>query len=586
MSFVPTLGYDGPRDYDEPTADLTAELDSQPLPHEAGAKVFAPAKIASPQPKKEQSHAAAPVMPVPGEVLRGRYRIEAVIGRGGNCVVYRARDLTLGTDAASNLALKMPHVGGHRAAAAVQRLKREFQIAQVVSHPNTVRIYDLDRDDATGSERWFMTMELLEGRSLTTVLHQEGDIGVKRARDILRACGAALTYAHERGIVHGDFKPGNVFITHTGAIRVVDFGNASLDKPANGPPAQATASYASPEVLLGFKPERADDVFSFACVAYELLNGRHPFNRRPALEARAGRQRPPRAWTLREPEWAVLEAALAHERARRPTLPVLIQALTAVPQLKSAPVTVAHVPLRITAEREDMDLPPPSDHPVRRFFGTFVLILVLGALSFAAWDRLHPAYTPEKAFSSLSGLLNDLPVTRAPQVESPPTQQTAPLVQPIAPQPVPVAPLPANEPQPTAAAPPPAATVPSRRRTAIAAPEALPSSYVSFADAEMDVGERTSAVTLSVNRLQSLTGRASVRWRIVPGSAQAGQDYENASGILDFPEGHGSRMIYIPIVNDTVREGPETFSVEFFQPSRATQIGPLAKVRVTVHDDD
>src|SRR5688572_23108400 len=293
-----------------------------------GAYVQRQAAAPAPSPIPESAAALTQEMPLPtaarapnptSEVLlRGRYVLEAKIGEGGTSVVYRARDLR--RDAAApggqRVALKLLRPGLRNHPRAVERLKREFHHAQTLSHPAIARVYDVDCDGGA----WFLTLELLDGVSLAEVLDRAEPVTPRRALDILRACGEALAFAHERGVVHGDFKPGNVFITATGQVRVLDFGSASaswLAGEAIG--TTATPAYASPEVLSGQRAERRDDIFSFACMAYEVLCGRHPFDRHSSLEARNAGRLPDRDWNLSPRQWSALESGLAYMREERPT---------------------------------------------------------------------------------------------------------------------------------------------------------------------------------------------------------------------------------------------------------------------------
>src|SRR5690606_15495642 len=114
-------------------------------------------------------------------------------------------------------------------------------------------VFDLDCDQG----RWFMSMELLEGSTLAQLLHA-GPVPEERARSILRQCAEALSFAHERGIAHGDLKPANIFVTGNDEIHVLDFGAAADEKAAVAHLPAASARYASPEVAAGLRPEVRD----------------------------------------------------------------------------------------------------------------------------------------------------------------------------------------------------------------------------------------------------------------------------------------------------------------------------------------
>ena len=228
-----------------------------------------------------------------GIVLRDRYVLGEAIARGGQSTIFRAHDLRRdapGSDAA-RVAIKVLR-DEYSHDAAIARLRREFRQSVAVQHPGVVRMYDLDRDGGS----WFIVMELLEGMSLRARMNRTAShpIELSEAVRIAGGCAAVLATAHARGIPHGDIKPSNLFLQDNGGIKVLDFGAAGELRPraAGSPgdaeviPAAATRVYASAEVLEGEPAEPRDDVFSLACVVYEMLAGRHPFDRVPANEAR------------------------------------------------------------------------------------------------------------------------------------------------------------------------------------------------------------------------------------------------------------------------------------------------------------
>ncbi len=215
----------------------------------------------------------------PGNVICGRYVIEATIGHGGFAIVYRARDLQH-SNAGQNphVALKVLHPALRERPQAIARLKREFRQTQLLSHPSIVRVLDLDSHEGV----WFMVMELLEGETLAQRLSRCGHpiAPLEEAYAALAAYADGLSFAHAHHIAHGDFKPSNLFLLHDGSVRIIDFGS-SLDMCSSGVerdetnPA-ATPAYASPQVLARQAAEPRDDVFSFACVTFNVLVGRHP----------------------------------------------------------------------------------------------------------------------------------------------------------------------------------------------------------------------------------------------------------------------------------------------------------------------
>ncbi len=267
--------------------------------------------------------------PLPGgHVLRGRYEIMDVIGRGGMSTVYRAVD-RLRLRARSprpTVALKVVNTGTGIDADAVELMHREARRMQDLVHPNIVRIYDWDTD----GEHDFIVMEHLEGRTLGAILKETPDqpLAMSQVATIVRAVGAGLAFAHANDVVHADLKPGNVFLTSDGRIKLLDFGNArrveasyaDSDNPTvayHGRIGALTPAYASPEMLGQLPPTPTDDVYSLAVLTYLVASGRHPFDRATAREAIEKGLRPERPKGIGTRRWKALRAGLALERAER-----------------------------------------------------------------------------------------------------------------------------------------------------------------------------------------------------------------------------------------------------------------------------
>ena len=234
-----------------------------------------------------QQLAAASEMRVelaPGSVLRSRYELEEVIGRGGTSIIFRAKDLHRALPQAANfVAVKLLRTEQRADPLAITRLKREFRQMQCLSHPGIVRVFDLDCD----GDVWFISMELVAGRTVKTWIEKPGSHA--DALRIIAACCEALEHAHSLGILHGDLKPTNVMVADDGTAKLIDFGSApspgSRVAAGSDPTLAATPLYASPQILAGKSAERRDDVFSLACLSYSILSaGRHPFGGRPSLE--------------------------------------------------------------------------------------------------------------------------------------------------------------------------------------------------------------------------------------------------------------------------------------------------------------
>ncbi len=262
----------------------------------------------------------------PGRVLRERYVIQEQLGEGGMSGVYRAldrrRDGLSGQD--GMVALKVLRPALSNRPDAIQALRHEYERAQRLSHPGIVNVFDLDSDGDTH----FFTMELLgDGELLSDVIRRLRPAALERslAMHILGQIAEAIAFSHDSGIIHADVKPGNVMLLDGGEVRLFDFGTAWLAQrepwivdPAMCSLQGATPGYASPERLGAAAPTTRDDVFSFCCLAYELLSGAHPFGRRPATEARDSSLEIARIKGISRRQWRVLKQGLSFTRAERP----------------------------------------------------------------------------------------------------------------------------------------------------------------------------------------------------------------------------------------------------------------------------
>jgi serine/threonine protein kinase len=261
-----------------------------------------------------------------GRVVRERYRLESRLGGGAMGEVWRARDLLLveARDPKPDVALKLLGRNMQARRDAQVALQREAGKARSLAHPNIATVFTFDVDPPTGLP--FIAMELLDGMPLDQLVraHPHG-VPRERALSVIRGLAAGLAYAHKRGIVHCDFKPGNAFVTREGVAKILDFGIARLaheaDRAADtfdaGQLSALTPRYATVEMLRGGEPHTADDVYALGLVAYELLSGRHPYGGRPAHEVQASGLRPPPLKDIGRRRWHAIERALALERSGR-----------------------------------------------------------------------------------------------------------------------------------------------------------------------------------------------------------------------------------------------------------------------------
>ena len=208
-----------------------------------------------------------------------RYDTRELLGRGGMSEVYRGFDLQLRRPVAIKR-LRPDMVNNPRFRA---RFAREAQAAARLSHSAIVAVYDSGEErKATGPPIPFIVMELIEGRSLRSVLHEAGKVAPVRALEYTSRVLEALACSHAAGLIHRDIKPANVMLTNTGAVKVADFGIARPVSDTTGTVTLAgtvvgTPQYLSPEQARGEAVDARSDIYSVGCMLYELLVGEPPF---------------------------------------------------------------------------------------------------------------------------------------------------------------------------------------------------------------------------------------------------------------------------------------------------------------------
>jgi serine/threonine protein kinase len=547
-----------------------------------------------------------------GELLRGRYSIKSVLGRGGTGMVFEAADLyRVDTpDGGQRVALKVLYGQISGKPALLSELQREFQLLQSLSHPNIVRAHDMDRDGDIA----FFTMEYLRGLSLTGVLGARSQVRFEpsHALAFIRDVGAAVAHAHSRAVVHGDLNPGNIFVTNEGEIRVLDFGAArvspegpTLSGASSDRPPVATPRFASPQVLDGQQPDARDDVYSLACISYVLLSGKHPFGEQTALGAQEQRLRPSRPGGLTWKEWRALRTGLAFDRERRPS--DVAKWLDAFDWSKAA----AHLPPLLTLVR----VPP------RKRSGwvvpTLATAAVLAALAAALWasvyfnlgrrtpasvggesDMQSDAPPPQPDSSPTTGQPSTADQPTAAAHPTPPVRSSAApaappghgaLVQPAIRAAVPISP-PARAAAPSATPPPP--STPANARTQLAASSrsvgaidasTLPRSRIELAADTIDVPLTDPAARIIVRRRGSLQGDATFTWWTESGTAKPGQDFMAVSPHQEVIEdGKNSVSLFIPVVGDATRQQPKSFYVVINDPGAGVTLGARTLTMVTI----
>jgi serine/threonine-protein kinase len=207
----------------------------------------------------------------PGEIVAGRYRLVALLGRGGMGEVYRADDLTLDQPVA--LKFLPGDGGGGGDPAQIAQFHNELRTARQVSHKNVCRLYDLGEADG----RRFLTMEYVDGEDVASLVRRIGRLPQDKAIDIARQICAGLAAAHERGVLHRDLKPANVMLDGDGNVRLTDFGLASAIGDATAVRA-GTPQYMAPEQLAGQTASIKSDIYALGLVLFEIFTGKRAYD--------------------------------------------------------------------------------------------------------------------------------------------------------------------------------------------------------------------------------------------------------------------------------------------------------------------
>lgn len=207
---------------------------------------------------------------LPGRLIAGRYRIIALLGKGGMGEVYRVDDLTLG----QAVALKfLPDQAAHDEGL-LERFRNEVRIARRVSHPNVCRVYDVGEVDG----QTFFTMEYVDGEDLASLLRRIGRLPQDKAVEMARQLCAGLAAAHAKGVLHRDLKPANIMLDGRGQVVITDFGLAGVADDIRGAEVRSgTPAYMSPEQLAGTEVSPRSDIYALGLVLYEIFTGKRAF---------------------------------------------------------------------------------------------------------------------------------------------------------------------------------------------------------------------------------------------------------------------------------------------------------------------
>jgi len=542
----------------------TVELDFVPAPAASKPHISRADPVDTVDYPVEPEAAAAPA-PVE-RVLRNRYVLETRLGSGGMGTVFKAVDrYRCDLPQASRIvAIKFLHeAAGHPEI--VSKLRREFYCAQALSHPNIVKVYELDRD----GDVEFFTMEFLDGELLSSVVEKLHPMPLSRPRAwaIIREVAAGLAHAHSRNVVHGDLKPQNIMITNSGETRILDFGASSAEIAQKSTASAMTPAYASCELLEGQRADPRDDLYALACLSYELLAGRHPFQRRRSTAARDLKLIAQRPRGLTRTQWRILKLGLAWRREDRSmAVEDWIAALR--------PAATARL------------LRPQSVIGI-------ALAVVIAAAAMAVLYHRQPLEHKTLDGATLSPTAADGPTSpnsaaldsSAPTALAPPGSATgaaSPTVASTAPAAASTAPFtgPAAASAAAAVAPPVAGSQPTANRGA--AP-AKPADSVGIAAGNYRIGAHKNFAEIHVRRSNGSGAETTFAWWTEPGSALPGTDYVAQGRTVQLLSARSQMAtLYVKLVPNVSRKHRAEFYVVIAEPGSGVSLGRVTRAAVVL----
>jgi len=557
--------------------------------------------------RQEPSFDSAP----PERLSERGYRLRARLGHCRVGPVYEAQDELSRISGSQHFAavtlIDAKIAMRHGFAAEFERGAAELKS---VAHPNIVKLLEY------GHERghYYLVNELLESASLRFVLNDVNALPVEEAVAVLRAVGDALQYLHAKGMVHGNLRPENVLVTFGYEVKLLDLVPAGWllgPTDALGVPARA--------------PDRRDDVFGLACLAYEMLAGRHPYNGNTAQEAHRAGLEPARVEGMSDRQWRALEHALAVQRDdRTPNVAQFLVEFGVSPAEKLRDVVAAgnepqrtapaFPPARLQAEVPQ--IPPRvvaarAMHaaPARRSaYRTLFLLFALIGIGAAAWYYQEPLQTfgtdlmatveaemgrirtaderpaapaAEEPLPQAPAVTDDTPATVVADSTGQTVVTQAPELAAVDPASAPQAPVM----PPAAATPAPVASTPveAEATPAVTEPVAAPGpTRFGFQQPVLGVREGDVAARIVIRRSGDLAGAAEISWWTADGTAVADRDFADLGARVErFAPGEASRTIFVPLTNDAAPEPARSFTVLLGRAGVTVD-----ELRVDIIDDD
>ena len=350
----------------------------------------------------------------------GRYRIQGELGRGAMGIVYRAQDPALDRVVALKTIILSDDAEGRKEYQ--KRFFLEAKAAGKLTHPSIVTTYDFGEQDGVA----YLAMELLEGTDLRTRL-KDGALPPVEAVEVARQVAEGLGFAHERGIVHRDIKPGNIMLIGRGQAKIMDFGLARMraadHKTVTGM-VLGTPKYMSPEQVAGAPVDQRSDIFSLGIVLYEMLTGARLFGAEDMTQIMHNvtyqEHEPP---TRLKPELpAMLDFVVARALKKDPSaryheaVEFAADLATCLTELRAHPAAALEATGTRTLKVE-RSAPPPSDAPAARAIVTDTMLPLARQFdSSAALERFaapsRAERRPPRPVGIVRRLLHDAPVRR------------------------------------------------------------------------------------------------------------------------------------------------------------------------------
>ena len=352
----------------------------------------------------------------PGAIVAERYRIVALLGRGGMGEVYRAEDLKL----SQVLAIKFLPEALSRDETALARFHAEVRFARQVSHPNVCRVFDIGGENGVP----FLTMEYVDGEDLSSLVRRIGRLPHDKAAEVSRQICAGLAAAHERGVIHRDLKPSNVMLDGAGKARITDFGLAGIAANMKGAEIRAgTPAYMAPEQLAGREVSTKSDIYALGLVMYEVLTGKRAFEAATMAELIKARE----DGKLTEPSTLVKDLDPVMERvilrcldldpAKRPATALQVAAALPGGDPLAAALAAGETPSpeMVAASGETEGLRPAWAIGLLALLASGLISFLFLADRFKLNNLVAMEESPEVLGARVRGILGDLGYPQAPE---------------------------------------------------------------------------------------------------------------------------------------------------------------------------